>query len=213
MSVGTEAHTEAQTDSTEARAATASGRVLLVLIIVPGLASLLLMVCSWAVVRTRGTVFVMLAILLALFAVQLVASLRLPQRAGKAVGIAFSVALVFFAVFGVAYAEYADFAGQESIFQTDRVGETFFVATTLGTATGFAPDVSSTMGLLVIAHLQLVILALGVAMTAASGLGRRAVQRARRARYLSETSAGAYANAGSATDARVKEGGPPPDPG
>jgi hypothetical protein len=191
----------------------ARGRRLLLLIIVPGVASLLLMVCSWAIPRGRVTVFVILIVLVLLFAIQLLAARRMQHPVAKAVGIAFSVSLVFFAVFGVAYAEYADFADQEGVFQTDRVGEAFFVATTLGTATGFAPDVHSAMGLLVIAHLQLVILAVGVALTAASGLGRIAAQRARGTRFLNGAAPRASTEAGTPSDGAVREGDPPPDPG
>lgn len=177
---------EARTAPAGIHAAQGRERRLISLIVVPGVASLLLMVCSWAITRSRTTVFVVLVVLLALFVVQLVASLRLGQRVARAVGLAFSAALVFFAVFGVTYAEYADFARQEGIFSTHRLGEAFFLATTLGTGTGFAPDVGSKMGLLIIAHLQLVVLALGVALTAASAFGRVAMQRAKGTRYISE---------------------------
>jgi hypothetical protein len=204
---------EAQTNPADVRAVMRRARRLLLLIIVPGVASLLLMVCSWAITRSRGTVFAILAVLLLLFAIQIVAALRLHQPVAKAVGIAFSVALVFFAIFGVSYAEYADFAGQEAVFQTDRVGEAFFLATTLGTATGFAPDVHSAEGLLIIAHLQLVILALGVAMTAASGLGRVAATRARGAGILNSASPRAPTEPGTASHGAAREGDPPPGPG
>jgi hypothetical protein len=204
---------EQRTDPDSLRAAMAHGRRQLLLIIVCGAASLLLMVCSWAITRGRTTVFAILVVLLLLFAIQLAASLRLHHSVAKAVGIAFTVALVFFAVFGVAYAEYADFAHNEGVFETDRVGEAFFLATTLGTGTGFAPDVGPRMGLLVIAHLQLVVLALGVALTAASGLGRLAVQRSRTTRHLNEASARASADPDGGTGMFLREGDPPPGPG
>lgn len=153
--------------------------VLRAVIALPGVLALLLMLLSWLLPRTRPAVFIVLAAMVVLFVLQFTSARRYEQGPLRAAMTAFSVALLYFAVFGVLYAEYANWANEPTVFSTDRLGEAFLLSTSIGTATGYVPGAAGggDAGFLVIMHAQMVILAVGVAMSAAGAIARLAKQR------------------------------------
>jgi len=151
------------------------------ILLLPGLASIAVMIAAWALPRGHATDFGVLAALVVLFFVQFVAAIRHESGPRRVALLTFSVVLVYFAVFGVAYAEYAVLAHRPEVFVTDRLGEAFLLSTSMGTATGYVPGRggSALVGFLTIVHLQILVLAVGVASSTAATLARSARRRAR----------------------------------
>jgi hypothetical protein len=137
------------------------------------------MLLSWLLPRTRPAVFLVLAGLVILFLLQFASARKFERGPLRAAMIAFSVVLLYFAVFGVLYAEYASWAHESSVFSTNRLGEAFLLSVSIGTATGYVPGAAGggNAGFLVIVHTQMIILALGVAMSAAGTMARLVKER------------------------------------
>jgi hypothetical protein len=131
------------------------------------------------------------------FGLQFGSARRYESGALRAAMMAFSVVLLYFAVFGVVYAEYADLAREPHVFSTDRLGEAFLVSVSIGTATGYVPASAGAgnVGFLAIVNTQMVVLAVAVASSAAGSMARM-VQRRRQLR-------GADAPADDETDGRT----------
>ncbi len=154
-------------------------RILRVVVATPGVLAFLLMLLSWLLPRTRPALWLVLAGLVLLFALQFASARKFERGPIRAAMIAFSAALLYFAVFGVLYAEYSMTVGDASIFITDRLGETFMVSASIGTATGYVPagGGGGNAGFLAIVHAQMIVLAVGVAMSAAGAMARLAARR------------------------------------
>jgi hypothetical protein len=154
-------------------------RIVKAVVALPGVLALVLMLASWLLPRTRPAVFLVLAGLVVLFVAQFVSARRFERGPIRAAMMAFSVALLYFAVFGVLYAEYADLSNNPKVFSTDQLGEVFLLSASIGTATGYVPGAAGggNAGFLFIVHAQMVILALGVASSVASAMARVVKQR------------------------------------
>jgi hypothetical protein len=161
------------------RSTTPGRRLLRIVIALPGVLALLLMLLSWLLPRTRPAVFLVLAGLVMLFAAQFASARKYERGPLRAAMMAFGVALLYFAVFGVLYAEYADWAHEPAVFSTERLGEAFLLSTSIGTATGYGPGAAGggDAGFLFIMHAQMVLLAVGVATSAAGAMARLSRQR------------------------------------
>lgn len=148
----------------------------------PGILSVLLMVAAWLLPRTHLTVLLVVGVLVVLFAVQFRGALKHESGPKRVASVAFAVVLLYFALFGLTYAEYADLSRASAIFATDRLGEAFMLSTSMGTATGFFPGRpgGADPGFLAIVHLQILVLAVGVATSTAASLARAAAARGRR---------------------------------
>jgi hypothetical protein len=156
-------------------------RLIAVFVAVPGVLALVLMLLSWLLPRTRTAELLVLAGMVVLFGLQFGSARRYEQGALRAAMTAFSVVLLYFAVFGVVYAEYADLANEPRVFSTDRLGEAFLVSVSIGTATGYVPASAGAgnVGFLAIVNTQMIMLAVAVASSAAGSMAR-VVQRRRR---------------------------------
>jgi hypothetical protein len=154
-------------------------RMVKVVVALPGVLALALMLASWLLPRTPPAVFLVLAGMIILFVAQFVSARRYERGPLRAAMTAFSVVLLYFALFGVLYAEYADLAHAPGVFSTDRLGEVFLLSTSIGTATGYVPGAAGggNAGFLFIVHAQMVVLALGVATSAAGAMARMVKQR------------------------------------
>jgi len=154
-------------------------RIVRAVVALPGVLALVLMLASWLLPRTPRAVFLVLAGLIVLFAAQFMSARRYERGPLRAAMMAFSIALLYFAIFGVLYAEYADLANKPKVFSTDQLGEVFLLSTSIGTATGYVPGAAGggNAGFLFIVHAQMVILALGVATSAAGAIARMVKQR------------------------------------
>jgi hypothetical protein len=154
-------------------------RLVRIVVALPGVLALALMLASWLLPRTAPAVFLVLAGLIILFVAQFLSARKYERGPLRAAMVAFSVVLLYFAVFGVLYAEYADLAHKPGVFSTDQLGEVFLLSTSIGTATGYVPGAAGggNAGFLFIVHAQMVVLALGVATSAAGAMARMVKQR------------------------------------
>jgi hypothetical protein len=160
---------------------TSRGRRLIALFVAaPGVLALALMLLSWLLPRTRTAELLVLAGMVVLFGLQFGSARKYEQGPLRAAMTAFSIVLLYFAVFGVIYAEYADLANEPQVFSTDRLGEAFLVSVSIGTATGYVPASAGAgnVGFLAIVNTQMIVLAVAVASSAAGSIAR-VVQRRR----------------------------------
>jgi hypothetical protein len=154
-------------------------------VLFPSFLSLVVEGLSWLIPRTHVSAILVLLLLALLFVLQLWLADKTARGSMRLAAMAFGAALFYFAVFGSAYSLYASFGGHQQIFFSDRLGEAYFISTSMGTGTGTlfglhleaAPDVT----LAVIMHMQLVVLAVAVAISAGLALAKitAAIPRAR----------------------------------
>lgn len=140
------------------------------------------MVAAWLLPRMHLTVLLVVGVLIVLFAVQFRGALKHEAGPLRVASVAFAVVLLYFALFGLTYAEYVDLSRTAEIFATDRLGEAFLLSTSMGTATGYFPGRSggADPGFLAIVHAQILVLAVGVATSTAASLARAAATRGRK---------------------------------